>query len=115
MKPFAFIGLLAGAAWGAQAQGLDPAKILKPGGEWPTLNGDYSGRRSSPLTQINKGNAGKLEQAWKFSPGAGVIKGTPLMVNGVLYLTVPDHVWAVEAATGLELWHFTRPSRGDRI
>ncbi|MCU1327167.1 MAG: glucose dehydrogenase [Bryobacterales bacterium] len=84
-------------------------------GEWPTLNGDYSSRRHSPLTQINKSNVGQLTQAWKFRPNAGVIKGTPLMVNGVLYLTVPDHVWAVDAATGRELWHFNRPSRGDRI
>ncbi len=97
------------------SQGLDPAAIREPGKAWPTLNGDYSGRRNSPLTQISKGNVAKLTQAWKYSPNAGVIKGTPLMVNGVIYLTVPDHVWAVEAATGKELWHFTRPSRGDRI
>ena len=44
--------------------------------------------------------------------GGGAIKGTPLMVNGVLYVTLPDHVWAVDARTGREIWHFAWPSTG---
>jgi glucose dehydrogenase len=34
------------------------------------------------------------------------IKSTPLMVNGILYFTIPDHVWALDARTGEELWHY---------
>lgn len=115
MKTVVLLCALLGGACVALPQGLDSAAIRKPGGAWPTLNGDYSGRRNSPLTQINKGNVAKLAQAWKFNPNAGVIKGTPLVVNGVLYFTVPDQAWAVDAVTGKELWHFNRPSRGDRI
>ena len=40
------------------------------------------------------------------------IKGTPLMIDGVLYLTVPDHVWALDARTGRELWHYAWESKG---
>ena len=45
--------------------------------------------------------------------GAGsTIKSTPLMVNGVLYFTVPDHVWAVDARTGRQLWHYQWQTTG---
>ena len=44
--------------------------------------------------------------------GGGVIKSTPLQIDGVLYFTVPDHVWAVDARTGRERWHYIWPSTG---
>jgi len=37
--------------------------------------------------------------------GNPTIKSTPLMVNGVLYFTIPDHAWAIDARTGEEIWH----------
>jgi alcohol dehydrogenase (cytochrome c) len=97
-------------------QGLDPAALLKqPVTQWPSYNGDYSGRRFSPLKQINSTNVQNLSLAWaaRFSsnrPGAGVqIKSTPLLVNGVLYFTAPNNVWAVDAHTGRALWHYQYP------
>jgi glucose dehydrogenase len=75
------------------AQGLDPSASLHPApGSWPTYNGDYSGRRFSPLTQINQSNVRDLRLSWLYhidaGPGAspfGVqIKSTPLEVDGVL-------------------------------
>ena len=42
----------------------------------------------------------------------GRISATPLQVNGVLYFTMPDHVWAVDARTGREVWHYTWTSNG---
>src|SRR6185503_9903345 len=82
------------------AQGLTPAALLKPTPDsWPTYNGDYSGRRFSPLTQINSANVHTLSLAWasRFSASGGApagggnvqIKSTPLMVNGILYFTSP--------------------------
>ena len=45
--------------------GADPATLLKqPTDAWPTYNGDYSGRRFSPLTQINSSNVHTLSLAW---------------------------------------------------
>jgi alcohol dehydrogenase (cytochrome c) len=49
----------------SRAQGLDPARLLKPATDsWPTYNGDYSGRRFSTLTKINANNIGALSLAW---------------------------------------------------
>ena len=56
------------------AQGLDPAQINKPlKDDWPTYNGDYSGRRYSALTQLNQSNVSHLTLAWtaRVSGGSG--------------------------------------------
>ncbi len=42
----------------------------------------------------------------------GVLKATPLVVNGIMYFTVPDKVWAIDARTGREIWKYTWPSKG---
>ncbi len=98
------------------------------GQAWPTYNGDYSGRRYSSLAQINASNVSSLSLAWvhraNTGGGAGnaqaggggnaaaVIKGTPIEMSGVLYFTAPDHVWAVDAHNGRELWHYEWKSKG---
>jgi alcohol dehydrogenase (cytochrome c) len=84
-------------------------------GSWPTYNGDVSGRRYSDLTQINHANVHSLTLAWAYPTHGPVIKGTPIEVDGVLYFTAPDHVWAVDAETGLRIWDFTRPSEGNHL
>ena len=82
------------------AQGLDPAALLKPPTDtWPTYNGDYSGRRYSTLAQIDRSNVQSLSLAWAFQTRSSTLKSTPLEVNGILYLTAPDQVWAIDAHT----------------
>jgi len=82
------------------AQGLAPETLLQPPtSSWPTYNGEYSGRRYSTLDQINSKNIRSLTLAWTFRANV-TIKSTPLAVNGVLYLTTPDNVWAVDGRTG---------------
>ena len=55
---------LALAAGLLTAQSLDPKLLLKPATDaWPTYNGDYSGKRFSPLTEINSGNIANLTLA----------------------------------------------------
>ncbi len=93
------------------------------GGDWPTYNGDYSGRRHSALSQINAANTSRLALAWMYrtnvGPQRGVgipqIKSTPLEVNGVLYFTIPDHVWAVDARSGREVWHYVWVDHGGHL
>jgi alcohol dehydrogenase (cytochrome c) len=109
------------------AQGLDPHKLLQkePTDTWPTYNGDYSGRRFSPLTQIETSNVHHLSLAWIYRvkiPGGAMrgvgdpdIKSTPLLVNGVLYFTIPDHVYALDARTGAELWHYDWVDKGGHL
>ena len=109
----------------ASAQILDPAKLLKPPTDtWPSYNGDYSGRRYSPLTQIDASNIGSLKMAWMYRTDVGAMRGgmapapiksTPLEVNGILYFTLPDNVWAVDARTGEQLWHYSWVDHGGHL
>jgi alcohol dehydrogenase (cytochrome c) len=107
----AAIGLV--VALGAQ-NGLDPKTLgAPPTTSWPTFNGDYSGRRYSTLAQITPTNVKALSLAWLHNAsGGGPIKSTPLLIDGVLYYTTPDHAYAVDARTGRERWHYTWPSKG---
>jgi alcohol dehydrogenase (cytochrome c) len=85
------------------------------GDSWPSYNGDLSGRRYSALEQINRNNVKSLTLAWSYPTHGSTLKSTPLVVNGILYFTAPDHVWAIDARTGLKVWQFDRPSQGDHI
>ncbi|RXH54646.1 acido-empty-quinoprotein group A [Granulicella sibirica] len=99
---------------------LDPAKLLQqPTDTWPTYNGDYSGRRFSPLTKINKNTVNSLAPAWMYrvegstgQMGRLRLSATPIQVNGVLYFTVPNRAWAVDARTGTEIWVYDWESKG---
>src|SRR5437879_6238007 len=88
---------------------------LAADGDWPTYNGDYSGRRHSPLSQINQDNVRQLTLAWTAQMNSASIKATPLEVDGILYFTTPDNVWALDARTGRRIWHYFRESKGDHI
>ncbi|HZS56119.1 MAG TPA: acido-empty-quinoprotein group A [Bryobacteraceae bacterium] len=103
------VGLMA-AAWCA-AQGLNPETLLHPPpNSWPTYHGDYSGRRHSSLTQINAQNVDELALSWEFQTNqTATLKCSPLLVNGVLYISVPDAVWALDARTGHQIWRYTYP------
>lgn len=108
---FSFVvGLAAGIS--LPAQGLNPADLLNPPKDaWPGYNGDYSGMRHSPLTQISRENVGQLGLAWAFQTGqVTMLKSTPLLVNGVLYFTSPDNVWAIDARSGHQIWHYSYPA-----
>jgi len=113
MSPCRLITTAALLAATMAGQGLDPAALLKlPTDSWPTYNGDYSGRRYSPLSQVNASNVASLTLAWVYRANSVPIKSTPLEVNGILYFSIPDHVWAVDARTGREIWHYKYTSNG---
>lgn len=109
------------------AQGLLPSSLRlfdAPANTWPTYNGDYSGRRYSDLDQINQSNVDLLKIQWIYritgiGPQRGVgnptIKSTPLLVNDVLYFTIPDHVFAISARTGEQIWQFDFEDHGGHL
>lgn len=100
------------------AQNIGAADLLKPSPDsWPSYHGDYSGMRHSKLTQITPKNVRTLTLGWAFQTQHGdMIKSSPLLVDGVLYFTIPDNVWAVDARSGHMLWHYTYPpNKGDHI
>ena len=115
---------LSGLAALVAASALTAAHQVADSGGWPTYNGDYSGRRFSPLTAINASNVNALTLAWLYriadvgqqrGVGEPTIKSTPLMVNGVLYFTIPDHVYALDARTGEQIWHYGWEDKGGHL
>jgi alcohol dehydrogenase (cytochrome c) len=99
------------------AQDLEDGQLLNPSPDsWPLYHGDYSGRRHIHLTQITPQNVGNLTLAWAFQTNqTAQIKSSPLLVDGVLYFTVPENIWAVDARSGHMIWHYNRPSKGEHI
>ena len=93
------------------AQGVTGAMLLHPPPDsWPGYHGDYSGRRHSELAQITPRNVHDLSLAWAFqSDQPASIKASPLLVEGIIYLTAIDNVWAVDARTGRSIWHYIYP------
>ena len=74
---------------------------------WPSYNGDYTGRRYSSLTQITPGNVGQLRAQWVFhSKNAGTLEVTPVVVNGVMYITASNDAYALNSINGRMLWHY---------
>lgn len=86
-----------------------------PDQDWPAYGGNKAGNRYSDLTQINTGNVHQLQPAWSFDTGENNdstkrgmdIQCQPIVVNGVLYGTTPQHkLFALDAATGKQRWQF---------
>ena len=79
------------------------------GANWTSYNGDYTGRRYSSLREINTANVHALRTAWVFHPGNSQnLEATPVVVNGVMYLTSANDAFALDAKTGRRLWHYHR-------
>jgi quinoprotein glucose dehydrogenase len=85
--------------------------------EWPYYGGDPGGSRYSSLTDIDAQNVERLQPIWQwkhwetplatYGTTPGFFENTPLMIDGVLYVTTPyNNVAALDAETGKELWRF---------
>jgi quinoprotein glucose dehydrogenase len=83
--------------------------------EWRYYGGDAGGRKHSPLKQINRANVTQLRPAWTFHTGEisdgttyatrSAFETTPLMIEGVLYLTTPfNRLVALDPDTGRQMW-----------
>lgn len=77
---------------------------------WLNYSGDYGGQRHSPLTQVTPANVGQLSVQWAFQTGQlGKFEATPIVLNGVIYITGPNNAaWAIDARTGRQLWSYRR-------
>lgn len=83
--------------------------------EWPSFGRDFSNQRLSPLTQITPSNVQHLALAWQFKSGVSAsFQATPIVTNGVMYVSLPfNHVVALNAKTGQELWRYQHVRRTD--
>jgi quinoprotein glucose dehydrogenase len=91
----------------------EKAATAQDAGEWPAYGGSALGERHSPLAQITPENVGELEVAWRYSTGEAsveteenaVFEATPIVVEGVMYLSTPlGKVVALDPTTGAEIW-----------
>ena len=87
---------VSGTALAAQ-RGIDPAH------EWRYYNHSPDGTRYSPLDQINRNNVGSLIQAWSHPAGGQTV---PIVADGVMYISSPEGVTAVQPETGEPRWTY---------
>lgn len=105
---------------GAKPTHTAPAKNTVRDSDWPVYNGESTGDRFSPLTQVNRTNVKNLRLAWRFDVGAqGGLQTNPLIVGRTMYVYTPSQqVVALDAATGKQIWKFdagvpgAQPNRG---
>ncbi|MBM3736474.1 MAG: PQQ-dependent dehydrogenase, methanol/ethanol family [Acidobacteria bacterium] len=88
-------------------------RLVKPEADdanWLQYGRDYGNQRFSPHKLIHRGNVGRLVPVWSFQTGVpDGLQATPLVVDGVIYLTTSwNHVFAIDARTGAEIWHYRR-------
>jgi alcohol dehydrogenase (cytochrome c) len=78
--------------------------------DWPTYNGQVGGNRYSTLDQIDKSNVARLAPRWVYSLGdSSRLEVTPVVVNGVMYVTAANECHALDAGTGRRIWEYRRP------
>src|SRR5262245_32392534 len=84
---------------------------------WLTYSGSYSGLRYSPLDRITPQNVKNLKLQWVYqAPVSGNWQTSPLVVDGVMYLTQRlNDVVALDATTGRAFWIYRYTPAADRI
>ena len=78
-------------------------------GDWLTYNGSLTANRYSGLRQIDTANVSRLRLAWIFPITHFGLEVTPLEAGGVMYVTGPNQVYALDALTGEQIWKYARP------
>ena len=76
--------------------------------DWLTYGRTYDSKRHSPLDQIDTGNVHQLAAAWIFPAPVSRLQTVPLVVDGVMYISVPNQVFALDARTGRQIWSYRR-------
>ena len=111
----------------AELGGIPVSRILHPRpGDWLSYNGNLNGNRYSELSQINTTNVNKLVMKWIFSVPLWKqfladtsyfnenmeyfgLEVTPIVADGIMYVTGPQRAFALDARTGQEIWEYSRP------
>jgi alcohol dehydrogenase (cytochrome c) len=91
---------------------VEPARLasVPVSANWLSYNGDYTGRRYSDLREINVNNVGQLRAQWVFHvPNSNHLEVTPVVVDGIMFVTSANDAYALDAQTGRTLWQYSRP------
>src|SRR3984893_1504390 len=77
--------------------------------DWPSYNGQTVGSRYSALKQITNTNASQLQAKWIFTlRNTREVQSTPIVVDGVMYVTSANECYALDAGSGRQIWHYQR-------
>jgi alcohol dehydrogenase (cytochrome c) len=83
--------------------------VMPVGENWLSYNGDFSGRRYSGLSQINVANVEELRAQWVFrADSSDRLEVTPVVANGIMFVTSANDTYALDAKTGRTLWRNER-------
>ncbi len=94
----------------------DRYREAQPGTDWPTYDGQPQGNRFTKLTEINKNNVNRLSPKWIFPiPRAGLLQETPVVAGGIMYVTLANECYALDAGTGRRIWHYQRPRSQEKV
>jgi PQQ-dependent dehydrogenase (methanol/ethanol family) len=94
----------------SQKSAIDFERIKNPHlGDWLTYNGNLQGNRYSGLTQINTSNVNKLGLKWVLPIEHFGLEATPIVADGVMYMTGPNQAYALDALSGRVIWKYARP------
>ena len=95
------------------AQVTDVQLLEANAANWLHYNGGYDSRRHSALNRINTATVDNLVPKWVFHvPNATQLQSVPIVVNGVMYVTQPNEVYAIDARSGRQIWSYRRvPAR----
>lgn len=114
-KRVSYLTLLPASLMVACTQVSKPMPVHTSTADWPTYGLNLQSQRYSPLKQINNQNVHQLQPAWSVNTGVkATFQATPIVVNGVMYVSLPfNHVLALDAATGKQLWKYTHDRKSD--
>ncbi len=94
--------------------------LLRPAGDryrevtsqtdWPGYHGTPDGNRFTAIGQVTRANVAKLAPRWVFNlPNTSPLETTPLVVEGLMYVSSGNECYALDAGTGRQVWHYFRP------
>src|SRR5436189_542741 len=78
----------------------------KEPGNWLTYSRDFQGHRFSPLSEINTQNVSALKVKWAFQFPDPRAEVSPIVLEGILYLTGPNSAAALYGRTGRSRWNW---------
>jgi alcohol dehydrogenase (cytochrome c) len=85
-------------------------KALEPKRDWLGYDGDDKGNRYSSMDQISVKTVSKLAPAWVFPVvGAPRLEVTPVVKDGIMYITAANEAYALDATSGRQIWSFRTP------
>ena len=84
-------------------------KTITPKSDWTHYDGSLTGNRYSPLELINPTNVQRLGAAWVFPIASNprALQSTPVVQDGIMYVTGWNEIYALDATTGRQLWTYS--------